>query len=423
MAAEHVPPVHSGVGLPWLAVARWATVAAQLGAALMGAVVLHVQVRWPIVAGVLAITIASNAWLTRRVRTPGEASALAGRLIVLDVVGLAAVLYAAGGPLNPVSIYFLVQITQAAFVHGARVATLVAAVATTLDGLLFVVVPPDLQAALAMHPEVARHFQGMWWAFAATAALVTTFVVRLATAVAQRDADLHVLESRLARTETLRRLGTQAADAAHELGTPLATIALTAGELERDLAKRAGDLAGAIEDVRLIREESHRCRAILDDMAGRAGQPIGGEPTAASVADIVGRALGALPPARARAVRVSGATDIRGVWPVDALARALVNVIRNAFDASPPAGTVDVHVRAEGPWLRLDVTDTGTGMTRDVLARLGEPFFTTKPGTGHGLGLVVVRSTLELIGGRLDVRSVAGQGTCMTLVVPLEATP
>ena len=73
--------------------------------------------------------------------------------------------------------------------------------------------------------------------------------------------------------------------------------------------------------------------------------------------------------------------------------------------------------------MHIDVTDTGTGMPPDVVERLGEPFFTTRPGAGQGLGLVVVRATLELIGGRLDVRSVPGQGTCMTLVVPMEARP
>jgi two-component system sensor histidine kinase RegB len=417
------PAVHRGIGLPWLAAARWATLAAQAGAALMGATVLDVPVRWSLVAGVLGVTAVTNLWLSRQGARTATGVDVPALLVVLDVVGLAIVLFAAGGPLNPVSIYFLVLITQAAFVHGARVASVVAGVSTGLYGLLFVAVTPELHAALAMHPEVAHHFRGMWWAFAATAALVTTFVARLARAVAQRDAAVRALEGRLARTESLTRLATLAADAAHELGTPLGTIALTAGELERDLAKGPRDLSGAIEDVRLIREESHRCRAMLDDMAGRAGQPAGRGARRATVAEVVERALAELSEARRGAVQVAGPTDVEGLWPVEALSRALLNVLRNAFDASPPEATVRLEVLADGPWLRLDVIDTGAGMTDDVAAEAFEPFFTTRPGTGRGLGLVVVRQTLEMLGGRVDLHTMPGAGTRVSLMMPLEGRP
>jgi two-component system sensor histidine kinase RegB len=412
--------VPRGIGLPWLATARWATLAAQAGAALMGATVLDVPVRWPLVAGVLGVTIVTNLWLSRQGARIVPGVDVPALLVVLDVVGLAIVLFAAGGPLNPVSIFLLVQITQAAFVHGARVAAVVAAVSTGLYGLLFVAVTPELNAALAMHPEVARHFQGMWWAFAATAALVTTFVARLARAVAQRDTAVRALEARLARTESLTRLATLAADAAHELGTPLGTIALTAGELERTLGTPPGDLSSALDDVRLIREESHRCRAMLDDMAGRAGQPAGGEPRAAVIGEVVARALADLPQARRRAVQVTGETDLAGRWPVEALGRALLNVLRNAFDASAPEAVVRVDLHREGAWLRLDVSDTGTGMADEIAAQAFEPFFTTRPGTGRGLGLVVVRQTVEMLGGHVDVASVPGAGTRVSLVVPVE---
>lgn len=416
--------LHRDVGVPWLATARWATLAAQLGAALMGATILAVPVRWALVAAVVVLTLTSNLWLIRqRGRHQAVGLDVPALLVVLDVLGLAVVLFAAGGPLNPVSIYFLVQITQAAFVHGARVAAVVAAVSTTAYGVLFFAVTPELDAALAMHPEVASHFQGMWWAFAATAALVTTFVVRLARAVAHRDAEVRALEARLARTETLTRLATLAADAAHELGTPLGTIALTAGELERALAGRSSVPSTLLDDVRLIREETHRCRAMLDDMAGRAGQPAGGGPVRASLGDVVARALVDLPEARRQAVRVSGDTASEGWWPVDALARALLNVLRNALDASAPDAPVALDVHVDDRVAYLDVTDTGSGMSADVVAQAFEPFFTTRVGVGRGLGLVVVRQTLEMVGGRVEVQSTPGVGTRVRLVVPLEARP
>lgn len=422
MTSDALPARMSvGIGFRWLAAARLATLAAQIGSALMGVLVLHVTVRWSIVMTVAAVTVATNVWLWRQ-RTAGRTppSQVTAGLLLLDVAGLALVLHAAGGPLNPVSIYFLVLITQAAFVHGARVAAVVAAAATSLYGLLFIATPPELDAALAMHPEVARHFQGMWWAFAATAALVTVFVTRLATAVARGDAEVRAMEARLARTETVTRLATLAADAAHELGTPLGTIALTAGELERQLAATPADLSGAVDDVRLIREEAHRCRAMLDGMAGRAGQPTGAVPVCGRIGDVIDRAIAGLAAARRPDVRVTGAVDVEGWWPVEALSSALLNVLRNAFDASAPNATVAIDVGVEGRQAHVDVVDGGSGMTADVLAQATEPFFSTRGGGGRGLGLFVVRQTLELLHGRLDLQSAPGGGTRVRLTVPLD---
>src|SRR5690606_15392541 len=103
--------------------------------------------------------------------------------------------------------------------------------------------------------------------------------------------------------------------------------------------------------------------------------------------------------------------------------RALLNVLRNAFDASEAGAPVRLDVHADGPWLHIDVSDTGVGMTDEVAAAAFEPFFTTKAGTGRGLGLVVVRQTLEMLGGRVDIHSVPGSGTRVRLVVPMEVRP
>lgn len=411
-------PLHHGVGLHWLLTGRWVTAAMVLGAGIMGVAVLDVPVQWGVVVLATAVTAGTNLLTTRRLQREGQATDVPGWLVVLDTVGLGAALAASGGPLNPVSIYFLVLITAAALVHGPRLATVVAVLATALYGLLFLMLSGPASAALAMHPEMASHFQGMWWAFALTAALVTIYVTRLATAVAERERDLRSLEARLARTETITRLAALVADTAHELATPLGTIALTAGELERYVATDPDDLEPVHEDARLIREEAHRCRTLLDDLAARAGEPAGSTLRLITIGDIVNEAVRGLPHARQQAIDVSGDTAAEGRWAFDALARALLNVLRNALDASPDDAHVRVTCRADADAVVVQIDDTGHGMAADVLAQAAEPFYTTRVGQGRGLGLFVVRQTLELMGGRLTVTSEPGAGTHVELRVP-----
>ena len=114
--------------------------------------------------------------------------------------------------------------------------------------------------------------------------------------------------------------------------------------------------------------------------------------------------------------------DVRVLWPVLAVARAVVNLVRNAAQASGEQDRVILEGRAHGDGrIRIDVIDRGAGMSRDHLARAGEPFFTTKPpGAGTGLGLFVARSTIEQLGGTLGLTSEPGRGTTATIILPAD---
>ncbi len=408
------------VGLAWLVTSRWATLAAAVGAVVAGRSALDSQVPIAQVVPVLAVMLLSNLWLWWRVNTRrATPAATAGALVCLDVILLSWLLLRFGGVLNPASVFYLVQIVLAALVLGRTWAWIVTALSVAGYATVFLVPTEELHAAQVMHPEIAVHMRGMWIAFALTALIIAILVTRLAMAVERRDRALETLRDQSARASRVASLTTLVAGAAHELSTPLATMAVAAHELERNILDRSGDqtLAG---DAKLIRAEIDRSRAILNQMAGRLAEPIGEAPRAAAVEDVVAAALDRFPPSERARITTHGDGAISVVWPIDVVAQALGNLLRNALQAS--AGESAVKIGAErlaNTRVRITVSDRGTGMRSEDLARAGEPFFTTKPpGVGTGLGLFVTRSSIEQLGGDLTLSSRLGEGTTVSITLP-----
>ncbi len=411
------------VGLAWLITVRWTTLAAGVGAVIAGRSGLGARMPVGLAGLLLAMLAVSNLWLmwaVRRVRTK-PVMTMAGMLVCADVVLLTWLLIRSGGVLNPVSVFYLVEIVMAALVLGRSWTWIVTTLSVGGYATLFMSPPADLRAAQVMHPEIAVHMRGMWLAFALTSVIVGILVTRLAVAVERRDRALEALRDRSARASRFAGLATLAAGAAHELSTPLATIAVAAHELERslDLREADADLRG---DATLIRGEIDRCRRVLDEMAGRIAEPSGEAPRHASVADVIEHALSGLTPEERARVRVRMARALPVVWPIRVVGQAVANVVKNGLQASSPTDEIQLDIgEMAGARVRIVVVDQGQGMTPDEVARAGEPFFTTKPqGVGTGLGLFVARSTVEQLGGSLALASVPGAGTTATLVLPAD---
>ena len=346
---------------------------------------------------------------------------LFGLALAADAALLTGLLDITGGPFNPFIVMYAAYIWVAAVAISPTWAAVVSV--TSLGGFGWLVVD-HLQAGLTEHHRLndfPTHLFTMWFSGAGIAELVAHYVARARAVLAQRQAQLEEARERAVRSERLASLTTLAAGAAHELSTPLATIAVAARELARNAARVAEPPAvgtALTEDARLIRSELDRCQSILDGMSGRAGTGVTTalEPmTPSAIAQLVRERL-----ADARGQRLS--VEIESDTPSPSatgaeMVQAIASLLKNAFDASGNVNGVVLRFAAREGMVRIEVQDRGPGMSPDARRRAGEPFFTTKePGRGLGLGLFLVRTFAERSGGTLEFDDT--DGTTAILEVP-----
>ncbi|HWC89290.1 MAG TPA: ATP-binding protein [Pirellulales bacterium] len=432
----------SRINLLWLYKMRWAALGGQLATIVLVHEWLEIEVplaRLLAIVGLAAATnVALGMWLGRRAKAwpawAGRGEWVSGSLMMLDNLFLTALLYYTGGPSNPFTVFYLVNIALAAAVLPARWAWILDGAAFLCFALLFamhVALEPLEHGHAhehAMHHgtrlapgPMSLHLQGSLIAFGGAATFIVYFITRITNELARREAELDIARQRKAESDKLNALATLAAGAAHELASPLSTIAVLARDLE--LSMQAGNLSeDETADVKLIREEVDRCRRILDSMALGAGECIGEEWVPVSPQEVLASAIREL----SAADRVEIATELPvadGAFklPQAAICQALRAIIQNALDASGPAGRVAVTGSGRDGLLAIVVADRGSGMPEDVLRRACEPFFTTKePGSGMGLGLFFARRIIEQLGGSLTLESTLEQGTTVTVRLPLE---
>ena len=422
---------------------RWAAIAGQIATIAGVQAFLHLDLPLGALGVIIAIEAATNAfislWLRRRKGVP---QALPIGALVVDVLALTGLLYWTGGPHNPFNFLYLVYIALAAVVLRPAASWALVLLSCLAFGGLFVDSVPlgalgghgDHGAGHEHHAHqhgagasmedmastdpMALHLRGMWVAFAVGAGFIVSFVTRVKRTLAEQEEALAFARESALRSERLASLATLAAGAAHELATPLGTIAIVAKELELELEHRGG-AASAVEDARLIRSQVSRCRKVLDQLAVDAGESPGETERRIRLDALVSEALDGLPSPR---VLVDLGLELQERCLVGfptALAQTLRGLIRNGLDASGPDGVVRVTGEGRPSGVVLSVVDEGEGMDPATLARATEPFFTTKEhGQGMGLGLFLARTAVERLGGTLTLRSRPGEGTTVDLFIP-----
>ena len=427
------------VNASWLIKLRWVAACGQLITILVVSQILQIALPLAPLFAVIAITVCSNAalaaWFWQRGLRPDPPSRwrtgnrLLAVVMTLDLFSLTTMLYFTGGPNNPFCFFFFVNLSLCALVLSARHAWALTALSLAcFAGLMFNFVPLGLDPsskAPAIVPirqaaSITVSHTGLFAAFVACSTVIVYFMTRLTHELRQNELRLWRAQTSQARNEKLQALGTLAAGAAHELATPLSTIAIVAREVEYEI-KSLQPGHNLTEDIELIRAELERCRAILDRMNAEAGQATGEGLSRVTLAGLVDLVLESYPDRdRVRVHIAPDSADAELNVPRGVLAQAIRGLIKNGLDASAAHQSIDLHARRLLHDLEISVEDHGPGMSDEVLQRVCEPFFTTKePGKGTGLGLFLARSVAEQLGGTLVIESELHEGTTASVRLPL----
>lgn len=365
---------------------------------------------------VMLLELLLNGWAIALLRSQRPVTERHVTLAVgADLLLFSALLFFSGGPANPFNFLYLIQIALAAVVLPPRTSFALVASALACSLLLFWVHVPLPHDHSHHQQHYDWHMRGMWVAFGLAACFIVYFIQRVLRELRAIEEQLAASRERATRSEAVAALAMLSAGAAHELASPLSTIALASGELLRRLPA-SGESAAARDDVNLIRGQVDRCRSILDQLAAEAGQAQGSGFSQLSAEAIVEHSLHGLD---RRRFQVSAGDNLTLSGSLPAIAQALRNLLKNALDASSPQQSVQVRVSQILGEVTFTVQDEGSGMPAEVLARALEPFYTTKPrGQGMGLGLFLAQSVAEQLGGRLELSSLPGSGTRASLILP-----
>lgn len=339
--------------------------------------------------------------------------------LLTDVAVLTVQLYLSGGTSNPFVYLYLLQVTLGAvLLRGAYVWSIVIITALCFAALaeyhLPLALPLDLHEGLS-----SLYVLGLLVCFVLNATLLMVFITRINLNLRERDARLAAARQRRVEEEHIVRMGLLASGAAHELGTPLSTLAVILGDWQHD--KRLAANAALREDIAEMQTQVQRCKSIVSGILLSAGETRG----EASVQTTVRTFVDALA-AEWRSTRSIAQFDYSNDFGVDApmvsdttLKQMVFNVLDNARDASP--AWVGLSVTRHEETLRLTVTDAGPGFAADMLAKLGTPYQSSKNRIGGGLGLYLVLNVARTLGGSVTARNRAEGGAQVTIELPLSA--
>lgn len=399
---------------------RWMAVLGQLLTILVThygfGVELPLQVMFSVLAGLVAFNVVAELGLRLRHRVKTFELFIG---LLVDMGTLTVQLYLSGGATNPFVFLYLLQVGLAAVLMAPRYAWTLMGVAT-LCFLWLAEAGRPLNLPQDYHLGIQSYYvEGMLICLVLNGALLVIFINRINRTHRERDARLAELRQRAAEEEHILRMGLLASGAAHELGTPLATISVILGDWRR-MPNLTADPVFA-EEITEMQAQVKRCKTIVSGILMSAGETRGESSGETSVCEFFDELVDEW-----RRTRKVGELDFRNRFGEDVdivsdtvLKQTICNLLDNALEASPD--WVQLDVSRQGENLVVQVTDRGSGFKKEVFDRLGQPYQSTKGRPGSGLGLFLVFNVARILGGQVWARNREAGGAEICLNLPLEA--
>lgn len=341
--------------------------------------------------------------------------------LLADVIGLSLLFYLTGGANNPFISYFLVPLTISAATLPWHFTWILACyILASYTFLMFFHHPMPQLAQLLGDGGLSLHILGMWANFILSTGLITVFVYKMAQSLRNRDADLSATREQALRDEQIMAVATQAAGTAHELGTPLSTLAVLLKEMQNEHQDQPELLA----DLKLLRSQVDTCKLTLQSLVSNADKSRLLNPESKPIKVFLKEVLEHWEVLR---------PDVRYCidWPEGCLAepwiladitlqQALINLLNNAADASG-AEPVTISMEWSAIEAQIEIHDQGPGIPMEIAERLGQTFISTKS-KGLGLGLFLTHATINRLGGAVRLYNHSLGGTLTEVRLPVLAS-
>ncbi len=400
---------------------------------------LHQEALWLTIMSIASVNL--YTWMRLKTDIPVTEMEIFSQL-ALDVLAIASLLYLTGGATNPFTWIFLLPVILTAIILPHTYTWYMVILTTTLYTFLIpyhatlTTVEPHL-----MHMDMANispsmhdtqdqeffnfHIFGMWFGFVCSAGLVAFFAVELSNTIKDGERILADTRERALQDERIVALGTLAASAAHDMGTPLGIMAIIAHELKDDYSPEVHPELH--EKMHIMQEQINRCKQALSLMSASAGElrAESGHVTVCSdyLDNVINQWRSQQPGVKLNLHINSAAPLHESILAELTLTHSLINILNNAADNTPVEKGIDLNIYSctvEG-FIGIQIRDYGPGMPEELLDKIGKaPINNSKQGLG--VGLFLTYSTITRIGGTIDVSNAPSGGACIDIILPLVST-
>jgi two-component system, sensor histidine kinase RegB len=398
---------------------------------------------------VIVAIIAFNAYTSMRLQTDDPVSELEiFSQICIDVFSIAALLYLTGGASNPITWVFLLPLIITAIMLPQAYAWYMVILTTSMYSILIAFnvplppIEPHMPDPGLLHPspvmandEMMRrvhaisdnhyynlHMFGMWFGFVFSAGLVAFFVAELAKMLKKRERSLAEARENALRDERVVALGTLAASAAHDMGTPLGTIAIVVHELIQDYPVRFYPEFN--EKMEILQNQVQRCKEALSLMSASAGEMRAESGRVMLLTDYIDNVVylwrSHKPTTKLQFIIDPEVAAEAEIIAERTLTHALINILNNAAEATDPERGIEFQASWSNTEIQLVIKDHGPGFPAEIVEFAGKQPVSSK-NKGLGVGLFLAYSTIHRLGGKIEISNQEAGGACVEINLPLLA--